>query len=88
MICMFERFLVDNLKLEEEHTYFTTLQINGRIQVRLYRDHPLFIGIIYVDDVPVLKEVMIDSLSEYSYKTCRDNNFHSFLIEFSSANKL
>ena len=76
---LLERFFSDEIVLHDSHQHFASFALGPRIEVRMYHDFPMYIALFYVDNTPILQEVMIDgSIAEYIEKTQTQN----FLVEF------
>jgi hypothetical protein len=59
MVCLLDRYFSDDVVLDSSHQHVASFSLNDRIEVRLYKDEPMYIALFYVDGVPVLKEHMI-----------------------------
>jgi hypothetical protein len=82
MTCLFDRFLTQDLSLPAPEAV-VTFTPHPRIQVLIYDDSPCWTAIFLLDGKPILKENLIDNISEYYHRTSTDRNFHAFLIEMS-----
>ena len=81
MTCLFDRFLTEDLEIPAADPVMEFFP-HPRIQVKIFDDAPCFQGLFIVDNTVILKENMIQDLSEFYQRTCADRNFHAFLIEY------
>lgn len=81
------RIIGDDLEIiPDRHAHVLTAYMTERITLKVYKDDPMYLSIISVDQTPILKETLIQNVQKYVFSAQRDLNFHDFLIEFAPAN--
>lgn len=82
MVCLLERFLSEDLTLTKYHVLLTNFNIHERIEVKIYTDSPLRLALFYVDGKPILKEELVDNITEYIINTKNQIVLIDFLLEY------
>jgi hypothetical protein len=79
----FDRFFSADLHISPDQNRLLTFEVNRRLSISVYLDGPMYVSLIHVDGQPILKESMIENVSEYVKSTRENLNLIAFLLEFS-----
>ena len=72
------------MTLTDFHSHDVTFEVNSRIHVRVYSDFPFYLSLYFVDDVPVIKESLIQHVTSYIESTRTNHNLHAFLLDYAA----
>jgi hypothetical protein len=85
---LLDRYFYDDVLLASSHTFVAAFSLNDRIEVRIYEDFPMYLALFYVDQVPVIKEVLIDdTVAGYIEKALAQAVLPSFIFDYADARR-